>query len=296
MSIVRRRAIITDIDNTLYNFVDYFAPAFRAMVHVLANRTNIPEEEVVRSFKEVYRRFHSLEYPNSVQKLSVLQERYEPKEIEELVHIARVAFGGSYRRRMRPYPTVVDTLHWLRQQGYFLIAYTDGPLRHARTKLQRLGIRKLFDAFVAWVPQPSEAEVESFSPEPEHNWFIDPSGREFKQGRTFSISAADRKPNPAVLHILMEEFDLAPEQCWLVGDSIAKDLMPAREVGMHDVWARYGKEFELRNWQTLVQVSPWHDAVIKVEQSPEVLYVPRHTISSFGELIDIVPEHQLTLF
>ena len=132
---LRRAAVIVDVDNTLYNFVDYFAPAFRAMVHAIARVTRLPEDEIKASFREVYGRFRSLEYPYSVQKLSVLQDAVLSVNLDEVVHVARVAFGASRRRRLKPYSGVSETLQWLHSEGYFLTAYTDGPYTGTLSKL-----------------------------------------------------------------------------------------------------------------------------------------------------------------
>ena len=41
------RAVITDLDNTLYDWVAYFIPAFRAMIKALVELTGVPETRLL---------------------------------------------------------------------------------------------------------------------------------------------------------------------------------------------------------------------------------------------------------
>ena len=54
--------LITDLDNTLYNFVDFFGPAFRAMVHALSKTYGLDEVELVDEFKEVFAHTGTIEF------------------------------------------------------------------------------------------------------------------------------------------------------------------------------------------------------------------------------------------
>src|SRR6267154_3325268 len=118
------RLIITDLDNTIYNWVDYFAPCFRAMVHVLARETEESEDDLIGSFCQVYEAHGSVEYAFSVQELPILRNRTD-SEIAELVRLARGAFKRVRDKRLEPYPTVGRTLRWLRSQGDRVVAITN---------------------------------------------------------------------------------------------------------------------------------------------------------------------------
>ena len=129
-----RPAIIFDIDNTLYNFVDFFGPAFRAMVHVISSNTGIPEVDIVTSFKRVYTNRGSLEYRYSVQELDVLAD-YNKAEKDELLRTAIVAFSKSRNLRLITYEGCASagfstrtppTPDWLR-------AFVTGGCRCSRT-------------------------------------------------------------------------------------------------------------------------------------------------------------------
>ncbi len=54
--------LITDLDNTLYNWVDYFAPSFRGMAKALSREMGVSLDGLFEDFKEVFSRRGSLEY------------------------------------------------------------------------------------------------------------------------------------------------------------------------------------------------------------------------------------------
>ena len=51
-----------------------------------------------------------------------------------------------------------------------------------------------------------------------------------------SAGVGVRKPNPKIFSLGVEALGLQPEEVVVVGDSIDKDIIPAREAGCHTVW------------------------------------------------------------
>ncbi len=297
----QRPAIITDIDNTLYNFVDFFGPAFRAMLHVLSAKLGLCDEELIESFREVYSRHQNLEYKFSIQELAAIQRlNLSDESMEKLIHTAKLAFGQSRRIRLKLYPHVKETLTWLKTQGYVLVAYTDGQVRYSENRLQHLGILSCFDAVVGWGPilggksAPIHLNREDLS-----KWFVDvetEGPRRLPDRIVQNVGLDERKPNPTLLRSIITDMKLDADRSWLVGDSPVKDLAPAKEVGLHDVWAKYGKVYDERNWNTLVSVSPWAGSTIRHEADTSSRFTPSHVIDDFSDLRKIVPALQSTLF
>lgn len=297
---MKRPVLITDIDNTLYNFVDFYGPAFRAMLHALSGKTKLPEDILLNSFRSVYMKYQSLEYPYAIQELSVLQQLNIPREklLTEIIHAAKVAFSRSRLLRLKPYPGVKDTLNWLKRQGYYLIAYTDGPYGHSSRRLKQLGIRQYFDAIVAWGPTLDDLEIPLHLIEDDiKRWFVDKDEDQIANTclRYRYADKSERKPNSALLRSIISDFNLDIDRSWLVGDSKQKDLLPAKQVGIGDIWARYGREYDMRNWETLLKITPWEKSTISAEQSPEMAWEPTYSIDSFSELQNIIPAVQLSL-
>ena len=66
-----RKLLITDLDNTLYNFIDFYAPAFRGMLHALSKKLNIDEDILKEEYRKVYSIRGSLEYAFSIQEIDL---------------------------------------------------------------------------------------------------------------------------------------------------------------------------------------------------------------------------------
>lgn len=274
-----RNALITDLDNTLYNFVDYFGPSFRSMVHALSSATGIVEEDIVSEFRSVYSEADSVEFSFSVQELAIFKD-CSPEELSRLVHTARVAFSRTRNVRLRSYDGVVETLEWLRSQHVSLIAVTNAPIYHAFRRLRQLRLHHLFDALIA----NDDAVVAG-----KHNV----KGYPITIPKLVRLKTQELKPSPT-------PFLLAREICpatvyYAIGDSPGKDLAPAKIIDARTIWARYGTTFEPKNMQTLLSITNWGRERIKShfdDNSSSVDY----EIDRFSDLKNIIPAAQYTLF
>ena len=77
-----------------------------------------------------------------------------------------------------------------------------------------------------------------------------------------------------------------------VGDSLFKDVGMANAAGVRVCWAKYGRTTASPRYQTLVEVSHWHDQDIAAETN---LYLnpprPDHVLEKgFDELIEILAQ------
>ena len=94
----------------------------------------------------------------------------------------------------------VETIEWFRAQGVRLGMMTNGAAAAQRAKIERFDLERYFDHII----------VEG----------------EFGFG----------KPDRRVFETLMTELRAEPANAWAVGDSLAGDVLPAIEMGMHGVW------------------------------------------------------------
>lgn len=76
------------------------------------------------------------------------------------------------------------------------------------------------------------------------------------------------KPSPESFARLLETLDTSPQESWFVGDTPQSDVAGAQRAGMQAVWI---------NWEHL--------------EYPRDLQRPEHTITSFPELLELLPKH-----
>jgi FMN phosphatase YigB (HAD superfamily) len=288
------RALFTDLDGTLYNWIDYFAPSFRAMVHVLARETSLDEDTIIESFRRVYVERGTLEYSYSVQELDIWEDLNWPLEriMNDAVRKARGAFNRVRHKHLSLFPDVKETLKWAREERVRIFAYTSAPRHHAHKRLRKLYLDRLVDCLVFFrdcgVPGHAPQDVLDKKDKP-------PSYIECEEQFTLS----QQKPDPTPLRILQSKYELDANATFMVGDSLEHDVLLAQKAGIIDIWARYGHvSAKKENIETIQRISTFSEEEKQRYRILRQSVEPTYTIDGFGELRSIIGSvmpHQLAL-
>jgi putative hydrolase of the HAD superfamily len=105
---------------------------------------------------------------------------------------------------IKPYPHVAETLPALRDRGLKLAVVTDAHYGNALKRLKKAGLEEFFDAVIT----------------------MDMHGK--------------AKPSPEPFLPGMKMLGVTAKETMLVGDSIRRDIVPAKALGMLAVHAVYG--------------------------------------------------------
>lgn len=281
--------LLTDLDNTIYNWVDFFAPSFRAMVHVLAKETKIEEEAIIKDFKHVYNKRASLEYSFSVQELKIFQKL--PKdEVENLIRIAKGTFSRVREKNLKPYDGVKETLKWIREGGTEIVGVTNAPLFHAEMRLKQLRLDSLFTGLAGWEGHgiPNRYLTKKIKERIEENRY------KSRIKHKWELSKEELKPNPFCYLRVINELHISHKAAYVIGDSLYKDIKPAIEIGAIGILAKYGKDFSTKNFQTLLKITNWDKEKISNVYDKKSI-IPTFTVNSFSEIRKIVQPPQLRL-
>ncbi len=230
------RAVVTDLDNTLYPWVDYIVPALEAMLDSLVATTGLPRVRVVQSLKAVYGHYESNEYPWAIQE----SELFRPYEADFdsfnalVLDPARLAFKAARDRYLKPYPGVRETLDRIRERGLKVVGLTDAPRNAAELRLKHLKLDGHFDALYTLprFPLPENVAPEIRRKEEEGHY----------RSRTpvFELPREAEKPSPAGLRRILADLGLRGPEVLYVGDNVKKDMPAAQACGAVGVWAEYG--------------------------------------------------------
>jgi phosphoglycolate phosphatase len=232
----RLRAIVTDLDNTLYPWVDYIVPSLEAMVDSLVTTTGLPRVRIVQSLKAVYAKYQSNEYPFAIQE----SEIFAPYEADFdsfnalVLDPARQAFKGARERFLRPYPGVKETLEAVRARGLKVVALTDAPRNAAELRLKWLRLDGHFDALYT---QPGYALPDNVDPEIRRR---QAAGHYTARAPVVELPLEYEKPDPRGLRRILDDLGLDGPEVLYVGDSVKKDMPVAQACGVMGVWAEYG--------------------------------------------------------
>jgi phosphoglycolate phosphatase len=277
--------LITDLDNTLYDWVDFFAKSFSAMVGELAALISVPETRLREEFKELHQRYGDSERPFTILELPAVRRHFgdlPPEEMRRKLERPLTAFSETRLATLRLYPQVRETLLTLKGWGVPVVGHTEAMAVNAYYRLQFLGITELFDhlysleSFVA--PHPRKGGERDYTP---------------PAGFMVTLPRSARKPNPELLLTICCRQGVAASEAWYVGDSLTRDVSMAKSAGLRAVWARYGSTHDPALWDVLVSVTHWTAADVAREAELRHRFdriEPDVTIDSFGELLPLVAD------
>lgn len=287
------RLVVTDMDNTLYSWIDFIVPAVEAMVDAVCRATALPKVRVVQSLKAVYSKYESNEYPWVLQESSIHQEFPDFGSFDKLViEPARSAFAAARRKYLKPYKGVVPTLAALRERKVPVVALTDAPRNPAEYRARKLGVDGLLSALytLPGFPFPKREGETLVAPDIIEK---DERGDYRSQTQVVELPREYEKPDPRGLLQVCQVFGVEPSQTLVVGDSLKKDMAVARAVGALDCWAEYGTYVsnEYRERLDIISanaITRRHAASVFETADEQV----SHRLSNFSQLLRIVDQER----
>lgn len=248
----KTKLFITDIDNTLFDWVTYYVNCFQTLLSTVGDIIGEDPEVLAAQAKEVFSVHGSIEYPFLIQELPAVMDYYKSDidgMLNEAVQQGRDRFLDLAEDYLSPYEGVIETLHKIRERfpDMPIAALTDAPRYVAMWKLNKLGILEFFDA-VYGLPDPripTSSEHGRVKVDPEillkH---LQQSNFGF-QGKIRNLPDEYEKPGTRGLKTVLmdygfdEDLSKRAEVVW-AGDNLRKDVGLGRTLGLSTAWASYG--------------------------------------------------------
>jgi len=187
------KAVIFDLDNTLIDFIKMKKEACRSAVKAMRRvGLKIDEKTCLEKLMDTYYRV-GLE--SDVAITTFLKEL--TGEVDE--NILQAGIDGYLKAKpnfLKPYPYVLETLEMLKNQGLKLGIITDAKREKALQRLDAMNITRFFDIIITY----TESKV--------------------------------KKPDLFPFKLAMKKLDLGPEDILFVGDSVRRDIEPAKKLRM----------------------------------------------------------------
>lgn len=192
--------ILFDMDNTLFDFVAAKLVACREILSYIAREEEDIAEDPSVLFGYFLRGIHGFENCDNIK--DYMQERrlFTTHKYTQCCEI----YEREKLQSLELYPGVKDTLDELKKQGLKLAVITDADSYHALARLKRVELLDSFDTLTA----------------------ADMTGT--------------KKPDPAHFLFALRALNAKPEESLVVGDSIRRDIVPARKLGLKTAYASYG--------------------------------------------------------
>lgn len=198
------KAVIFDIDNTLYSYDHGHEFGWKALCAYVQEHLAMDEEtfarEVKKASEDVKERLDAdcAALHNRTLRFQVLLENCGLP----LTHAAPMGelYWDTLIRHAEPTPGILPCLKKLKEAGFTLGIGTDMTVEYQLKKLEKLQMLPLFDFLVS----SEEANVE--------------------------------KPHEKLFRLCARKAHVSPEECLFVGDSLKKDVLGPRALGMQSIW------------------------------------------------------------
>lgn len=198
------KAVIFDIDNTLYDYDAAHAPAFQALTDYACRALSLTPER----FKELHRAAEREVAARCGENCAALHNRLI--RYQALLELLGAPIGhapvmsrlywSTLLDAMRPYPGVVEVMVELHRQGLVLGVGTNMTADNQYEKLSRIGALKLVDFIVT------------------------------------SEEVTAEKPDRRLFDWCVRKAGCLAGECAFVGDSLSKDVAGALGAGLRAVW------------------------------------------------------------
>ena len=198
------KAVIFDVDNTLYNYDAAHAAAFEALCDTARQRLGLDAE----AFTALYDRAMEIQVQRAGEDAAAIHNRLLRFQImaEELRQPLTLApelsecYWSVFLEAMEPFPGLCQCLRALKEKGYRLGIGTNMTADFQYEKLRRLNVLELLDFIV------TSEEVNA------------------------------EKPHEKLFRFCAAKAGCRMEECVFVGDSLSHDARGAAQAGMVPVW------------------------------------------------------------
>jgi FMN phosphatase YigB (HAD superfamily) len=270
-----KRLLITDLDNTLYDWVTFYARAFRSMTDSLVALVGVGRDQLLDEFKAIHQACANSEQPFAALDLPAVRKAFPGESREQLAKRLDAPFEAFNTERLahlRLYDGVKSTLAALQGDGVRIVGYTEAIAVNAWYRLRMLGIEEHFSRLYALdgdlAPHPTPGHAELHVP---------------PKDRVISVPRTERKPNPALLLRICAGEGVAPGEACYIGDSATRDVAMAKRAGVTAVLARYGREVDDDDWDLLVRITHWTEEDVAGERDA-VRVEADYEIDRFAEM------------
>lgn len=254
--------VITDLDNTLFDWVEIWFSGFNALLETLISLSGVPKQTLTSEIRKIHQRHRTSEYAFLIQEIPSLQKLHPGENLIEIYDEAIHEYRKARKDKLLLYPGVKEALKRIKDKGALLVGYTESMEFYTNYRVRNMGL----DGVLDFLYSPKDHDLpKNLTPEQIRMYPAD----YYKLKKTIHKNTPpnELKPNPAVLLDIIEDINSSPENTLYVGDSMMKDIVMAKEAGVYDVLAAYGKAQHKEEYKLLREVSHWPDHEVEKEKN-----------------------------
>jgi phosphoglycolate phosphatase len=136
---MQRRLLITDVDNTLFDWQYVWYQTFSAMINRVLEISGVDENELYSECSALHQKYGTSEYSHLLEELPCLKKLYGG-QILEVMQPAIDDFRAARKESLKLYPSVRDTLDHLTAQGVVVAAFTESKAFYTSYRFRKFGL------------------------------------------------------------------------------------------------------------------------------------------------------------
>ncbi len=257
----RVELLVTDLDNTLFDWFAMWYPSFNAMLEAVTSKSGLSRESLFKEIRAVHQHRRTSEYSYLLNELQSLKDLHPGENISEVYKDAIISYRSMRRKTMRLYPGVRDALIRIKQFGVPIAVYTESLGYYSAWRLRELHLDGVIDYLYS---PPDHSFPEGVTPDMLRS--RPPESYDLKETEHRYTPKGILKPNVKILRRILRETGVSASRAVYVGDSLMKDIAMAKDVGMFDVFAEYGLVQDHKAYSLLQQVSHWDERDVERER------------------------------
>ena len=258
---MKKTALITDLDNTLFDWVELWLACFSSMLDSIVEISGIEKAKLLPEIAAVHQKHGTSEYSFLIDEVPSLQPILKGRPATEVFANSIQIYRSKRREHLRLYPTVAETLLKIKGRGTRIIGYTKSMAFYSNYRVRRLGLDGVLDC--VFCPEdhrlPTGLSTDDLRHYPASHYGLKLTKQEF-------TPTGSKKPDAAVLNAIMADLELSRGDCVYVGDSLRKDVAMAVACGVDAVWAKYGQAHKRPEYKLLQDVTHWTPEEVEREQ------------------------------
>jgi FMN phosphatase YigB (HAD superfamily) len=274
--------LITDLDNTLFDWFRIWHRSFTAMLEKIAQISEITAEDLEPEIKAIHEKHGTSEYAFLIEEMPSLRAKHPGAALASVYEPAILAFREARKQELCLYPSVRDTLETIRRSGCLIIGYTESLEFYSTYRVRKLGLDGVLD-LVYFPPDhdlpDSRASIRHYNPDV----------YELQHTNIHHTPKGEVKPHPELLSRIVKDAGGSKGMAAYVGDSLMKDVAMAQSAGIKDVWAKYGSAHQKAEYELLRRVTHWTKEAVEKEKALSAREVaPTYVLEhSFAELLGL---------
>lgn len=223
---MRYKAILLDIDNTLYDYNITHAFAISKVLEYCMKELNLSKDEVNSAYEKARKQIHIelCETAASHNRLLYFQRMSEILGVNPMQYAHEIynVYWDSFLQVIKPFDGIYELLEKYKNK---ICLVTDLTAHIQYRKIKKLGLENYCDKLVT------------------------------------SEEAGHEKPHPYMFMMALQKLDLRPDEVCMIGDSFKKDVLGATNLGIAAIWFNHEEKQESYDDKLIAEVKSFKQMI-----------------------------------